>query len=124
MPNFGKRTPFTEAYFRDFETAYKAEDRHSIADERWNFFSREQIKEKNDSLDLGLIADENLVNYDELPEPLEIAADAAQLLKAALNDIHEIMYELSKSSEKMDEERRIEAKQNQPISFKITPKKS
>ena len=97
MPNFGKRTPFTEAYFRDFETAYKAEDRHSIADERWNFFSREQIKEKNDSLDLGLIADENLVNYDELPEPLEIAADAMELLQAVMSDLKGIMEELGKS---------------------------
>ncbi len=96
MPNFGKRTPFTEAYFKDFELAYAAADRAAVQDERWNCFSREQIKAKNDSLDLGLIADDSLVNYDELPEPVDIAGDAMELLQGAMADLQGIIDNLKK----------------------------
>lgn len=81
MPTFGKRTPFTEKYFADFEEAYTAEDRNAVNDERWSYLSREEISAKNDSLDLGLIADDSLQSAEELGEPIAIAQEAIKEMK-------------------------------------------
>ena len=64
MPNFGKTNPLKESYFDEFVKAYTAEDREKVEDERWNKFTREQIKEKNDNLDLGLIKDDSILDSD------------------------------------------------------------
>lgn len=73
MPNFGKTNPLKESYFDEFVKAYTAEDREKVEDERWNKFTREQIKEKNDNLDLGLIKDDSILDYEDLPDPIESA---------------------------------------------------
>ena len=91
MPNFGKRTPFTEQYFEDFEKAYLAKDRKAVQDERWSCWSREAISKKGESLDLGLIADENLVNYEDLPEPKVLAQAAIDELKGALSELEAVL---------------------------------
>lgn len=111
MPNYGKRTPFTRKAFADFITAYtggivldKVKDqfdgtinhtaREQIKDERWNCINREEISKKNDSLDIGLIADEKLSNGDNLGEPLEIAQQAQVELKSIMEELNAIMKEL------------------------------
>jgi type I restriction enzyme M protein len=91
MPKFGKRTPFTEKYFLDFEKAYAAKDRTSIKDERWSCFLREEIKKKGDNFDMGLIADENLVNHEDLPEPKVLAQIAISELEGAVSNLKAIM---------------------------------
>lgn len=91
MPNFGKRTPFTQQYLADFEKAYTAKDRKSIQDERFSCFSREEIQKKGDSLDLGLITDENLVNYEDLPEPQVLAQQAIDELKGAVSELEAVL---------------------------------
>ena len=55
MQNFGKTNQLKESHFDDFVKAYTAENREEVQDERWNKFTREEIKEKNNNLDLGLI---------------------------------------------------------------------
>lgn len=90
MPNFGKRTPFTESYFADFEKAYTAKDRNKIKDERFSYITRETIAKKNDSLDLGLIADDSITKAEDIGEPIDIAKEALNELTsitAALNAI-------------------------------------
>lgn len=67
MTSFGKRNQLTMAHFENFMKAYVAEDRSKIEDERWNVFTREDIAKKDDSLDIGLIADESLSSYVNLP---------------------------------------------------------
>ncbi|MCQ4085944.1 N-6 DNA methylase [Saccharibacillus sp. JS10] len=94
MPSFGKRTPFTEAYFDGFIAAYEAEDRQAVQDERWNVFTREEILKKNDSLDIGLIADESLSIYDNLPDPIESAEEAVGKLEQAILLLNEVIGEL------------------------------
>ena len=94
MPRFGKRTPFTEAHFADFEKAYRAEDRSAIKDERWSRISREAIKKKNDSLDLGLIADESITRTEDIGEPIDIAKEALGELDAITKELSEIIKEL------------------------------
>lgn len=107
MPKFGKRTPFTRQAFADFVKAYTGglsleqvktdydgtvdeSLRKKIKDDRWQCITRAAISKKNDSLDLGLIADDSIVNSADLGEPLDIAKEALTELAeitAALNDI-------------------------------------
>ncbi|WCC48051.1 hypothetical protein [Tenacibaculum finnmarkense] len=90
MPKFGKRTPFTENHFVDFEKAYNATDRTKIKDDRFSCITRDEITKKNDSLDLGLIADDSITKAEDIGEPIEIAQEALAELKEitkALNSI-------------------------------------
>ena len=110
-PSYGKRTPFTEKAFEDFVLAYTGgiaakdlmdydgtiddEKRATITDERWQKISRETIKTKNESLDLGLIADSSLTNAEDLGEPLDLAKEALRELKAIEQELNELIKELS-----------------------------
>jgi type I restriction enzyme M protein len=111
-PSFGKRTPFTRAAFADLvkaytggiamdavKTSYTGEINHTkreaIKDERWNCITLDQIAKKNYSLDLGLIADENLSNGDNLGEPIDIAKQALNELNAITLELNAIIKELS-----------------------------
>lgn len=71
MQSFGKTAQLKKEHFEDFINAYTAEDRSAVKDERWSVFTREQIKEKNDSLDLGLIRDDSVLDYEDLQDPIE-----------------------------------------------------
>ncbi len=94
MPSFGKRTPFTEAHFEDFIKAYKAEDRNIVEDERLSSYTREEIRSKNDTLDLGLIKDDSLTEYEDLPDPIESAEDAVSKLEEAADLLMSVVKEL------------------------------
>jgi len=111
VPNYGKRTPFTEKAFEDFIKAYTGgisvenveadydssisdKKRIQIKDERWQFISREEIAKKNDSLDLGLIADESISNREDLGEPIEIAEKALAELNSITAELNAMIKEL------------------------------
>ncbi|PGW74476.1 N-6 DNA methylase [Bacillus thuringiensis] len=94
MPSFGKRTPLTHKHFEEFIKAYQAENRETIEDERWNNFTREDVAKKNDSLDIGLIADESLSAYDHLQDPIESAEEALVKLQRAMDLLKEVAEEL------------------------------
>ncbi|MDF2590896.1 MAG: hypothetical protein K0S75_362 [Clostridia bacterium] len=94
MESFGKRNILTEEHFEEFIKAYTAEDRGSIKDERWSVFSKEQIRDKGYSLDLGLIRDEAITNYDQLPDPIESAEDMVAKLEEATDLLMSVIKEL------------------------------
>ncbi|WP_353094757.1 N-6 DNA methylase [Tissierella praeacuta] len=94
MKSFGKKNTLTEEHFNDFINAYTAEDRSKVNDERWSRFTREEIKVKGDSLDLGLIKDESLIDYEDLPDPIESAEDAVAKLEEATDLLMSIIREL------------------------------
>ena len=94
MPSFGKRNPLTEEHFADFIQAYTAEDRHQVDDPRWSRYTREEIAAKGDTLDLGLIADESLFGYENLPDPIESAEEAIDKLEQAIAILNEVVHEL------------------------------
>lgn len=94
MPNFGKRTPLTEKHFEQFVEAYNAGNRNKLLDERFNKFTREEIEAKGDNLDIGLIADESLSAYDNLPDPIESAEEAIGKLQQAMELLGEVVAEL------------------------------
>lgn len=74
--------------------AYSAGDRSSVQDERFNVFTREDIRKKDDSLDIGLIADESLSAYDNLPDPIDSAELAIAKLDEAMTLLLEVVAEL------------------------------
>lgn len=111
VPSYGKRTPFTREAFNEFIEAYTggiqpenlATDfdgiidyvaRKSITNKRWNYIDRETIAQRNDSLDLGLIADDSLGNGDDLGEPIEIAQEALVELESITKQLKEMIKEL------------------------------
>jgi type I restriction enzyme M protein len=94
MPSFGKTNPLKETHFEDFIKAYKAEDRTKIEDERFSVFTREQIKEKNDSLDLGLIRDDSVLDYEDLQDPIESGEEIAAQLEEAMDLIMSVVKDL------------------------------
>lgn len=95
MPSFGKRTPFTESYFEDFEKAYTAKDRTKIKDERFSCISREAIAKKSDSLDLGLIADDSITKAEDIGEPINIAKEALTELTSITKELNAIIKALN-----------------------------
>lgn len=94
MKNFGKTNPLKETHFDDFIKAYKAEDRTKVEDERFSVFTREQIKEKNDSLDLGLIRDDSVLDYEDLQDPIESGEEIAAQLEEAMDLIMSVVKDL------------------------------
>ncbi len=94
MPSFGKTNPLKTEHFADFEAAFEAADRHAVQDERWNVFTREQIAQKGNSLDLGLIRDDSVVDYDDLPDPIESGEEAIAQLEEAVDLLQSVVNEL------------------------------
>lgn len=94
MPSFGKTNPLKMKHFADFEVAYEAADRHAVQDERWSLFTRDQIAEKGNSLDLGLIRDDSIVDYDDLPDPIESGEEAIAQLEEAVDLLQSVVNEL------------------------------
>ena len=97
MPSFGKTNKLKKEHFNDFIKAYQAEDRSAVNDERWNCFTREQIAEKGNSLDLGLIRDESILDYEDLPDPIESAEDTITQLEMAVDLVKDVVRELKKA---------------------------
>jgi len=104
MPAFGKRTPLTREYFRDFEWAY-GDDPHGRSPRkdqgeggRFRRFTRELIDERGDNLDISWLRDENEEHENELREPDEIAAEIMGHFQAAMDEM-EALPELLAMSE-------------------------
>ncbi len=112
VPNYGKRTPFTEKAFEGFVEAYTGgikvatlekefngaidePKRKGIKDERWQYITRETIAKKNDSLDLGLIADDNISSADDLGDPVDIAKEALKELNSITVQLNSIIKDLA-----------------------------
>lgn len=49
---------------------------------------------KNDSLDLGLIADDSSTSYEDLPDPIESAEEAIAELEQAVDLLQQVVKEL------------------------------
>ena len=99
MPSFGKTNPLKTEHFADFEAAFEAADRRAVQDERWNVFTREQIAQKGNSLDLGLIRDDSVVDYDDLPDPIESGEEAIAQLEEAVDLLQSVVNELKALAE-------------------------
>ena len=94
MQSFGKTSPLKAEHFNDFVKAYTAKDRKNIIDERWNCFTREQITAKGNSLDLGLIRDDSVLDYDDLQDPAESGEEIVAQLEEAVDLVKSVVKEL------------------------------
>ena len=99
MPSFGKTNPLKTEHFTDFEAAFEAADRRAVQDERCSVFTREQIAQKGNSLDLGLIRDDSVVDYDDLPDLIESGEEAIAQLEEAVDLLQSVVNELKALSE-------------------------
>lgn len=94
MPSFGKRTPLALEHFTGFEAAYTASERSGVNDSRWMYLTRDEIRDKDDNLDLGLmqIAAEQVdwSTYD----PAAQVNDAAKLLEEATDLLRSLAADL------------------------------
>ena len=73
---------------------YEAPDRRKVKDERWNVFTRAQIADKGNSLDLGLIRDDSIIDYEDLHDPIERGEDAIAQLEEAVDLLQSVVNEL------------------------------
>lgn len=94
MPSFGKTTPLKPEHFDDFVAAYTAEDRRAVSDERWSVLTREQIEAKGNIFDCGLIEDDSILKYEDLPDPIESAEEAVANLEEAVDLLMSVVKEL------------------------------
>lgn len=117
MHSFGKRTVFDEKYLTPFEKlfgkkadgtskrtegnwAFCSDDTEQTIDNaRWRCFSREQITERGDSLDISWIKDSDVVDAADLPDPDILAGEAMGELTEALRELSELMEALGAGDE-------------------------
>ncbi len=99
MPSFGKTNPLKTEHFADFEAAFEAADRRAVQDERCSVFTREQIAQKGNSLDLGLIRDDSVVDYGDLPDPIASGKEAIAQLEEAVDLLQSVVNELKALAE-------------------------
>ena len=107
-PSYGKRTPFGRDAFEGFVRAYTGgisiselkdqfdgaidhAKREKVEDERWQLITRDEIAKKNDSLDLGLIADEKLNGNKDNGEPIDIAKKAMLEMEGIKKELEQII---------------------------------
>ena len=98
--SFGKSRPLGGADFAEFEAAFgndpygkaKRTDQGEMG--RFRCFRREQIKARNDNLDIAWLRDTEGESAEHLDEPEDIAAAIAGHLRAALAEIEAVSQEL------------------------------
>jgi len=102
MPKFGKRTPLTEAHFKDFEKSYGKDanggsQRKDLGEDgRFRKFSRKEIADRNENLDINWLRDESSDDNNGLPEPEVLAASILDRLQTAAKEIKALQKELVK----------------------------
>ena len=93
MSSFGKTHQLDREDFKEFIEGYN--DPTKRTGERWSKYTREEIaKNPDDSLDLGLIRDESLLDYNDLPDPIESAEEAVENLEEAVDLLRSVIREL------------------------------
>lgn len=112
MESLGKRNPLARKHFDEFVRAYTGgigvdavkekydgeidfKKRAKVKDPRWKMFTREALAAKNDSLDVGLIADESYGNNGGEVDPVRIAEIAQNEVAAIMKELNLIIKELS-----------------------------
>ena len=93
MDSFGKTRTLRHEDFAEFIEGYN--DPTKRTGERWSKFTREEIETTyGDSLDLGLIKDDSIIDADELPDPIESGEDAIAQLEEAVDLLKSVVREL------------------------------
>ncbi len=105
---FGKTRPLTVADFAEFEKAFgsdplgKAKRKDQSEEGRFRCFSRDEIKARNDNLDISWLRDTEAEAEEHLTEPEDIAAAIVGHLRAALDEIEGVSEELEEADEAVE----------------------
>jgi type I restriction enzyme M protein len=114
MPQFGKRTQLGPEHFTDFLAFYgpdpqgdNASHRHSRESgnpetARYRPYTRQQIAERGDSLDIAWLKDDNAEAAADLPEPAVLAQEAMDELAGALEELRGILAELGEDLDEVE----------------------
>ena len=94
MESFGKTNELTEKNFKEFELSFHKSEKEKLKLNRWSLFSIDEIKQKNYSLDLGLIQDDSVINQEDLPDPIESANEVIDKLVLAQKLMKDVVKEL------------------------------
>lgn len=98
VPKVNKGHPLDANYFQDFLKCFGARptprSQERQASERFRKFTREQIRERDDNLDLFWLKDESLDDANDLPEPEDLVSEAATQLQVALDALNELAAQL------------------------------
>jgi type I restriction enzyme M protein len=92
-PAFGKRTPFTREHFAGFENAFghdplgKGRRKDEGEQGRFRRFTREDIANRGENLDISWLRDSGDQNADDLPEPDEMVVDIMENLRVAMAEV-------------------------------------
>ena len=93
MDSFGKTRTLKKEDFAEFVEGYEQPKKRT--GERWSKFTREQIeKEHGDSLDLGLIRDDCIKDYEDLKDPIKSGEEMISNLEQAIDLIKSVTKEL------------------------------
>ncbi len=96
MPQFGKRTALTLEHFAEFEASWEIGSRVDGGEMgRLRCFSRSDINDRSDSLDISWLRDENEERSEDLPEPEVLAREAVNELTSAIGELEAILAELA-----------------------------
>lgn len=117
MPSFGKRTPFGASHLKPFEDAYgsdpngnspRTENVEGVGElSRFRCFTRQQIRERGDSLDISWLKDDSSVNAADLPAPEVLAGEAMAELTEALRELEGLMQALGAGDEAQQQKRML-----------------
>lgn len=93
MEGFGKTRPLRHSDFDEFIKGYN--DATKRIGERWSKFTRDELESKyGDSLDLGLIKDDSVIDVDELPDPITSGEETIVQLEEAVYLLKSVVREL------------------------------
>ena len=92
MDSFGKTRTLQKTDFAEFVEGYNNLEKRT--GERWSKFTRGEIAQKEDSLDLGLIRDDSIKDYDDLPDPIVSGEEAIANLEEAADLLKSVVKEL------------------------------
>lgn len=93
MPSFGKRTPLTRDHFKEFEAAFgsdphgKSQRTDEGEEGRLRTFSRDQIKDKQDNLDIIWLKDESDGIGLDQSNPQDLSAEIIDKLRLAIEEM-------------------------------------
>lgn len=110
MAAFGKTRPLTIQDFSDFEVSFgddplgKSERNDQGESGRFRCFTREQIRERADNLDISWLRDDSDDPEEGLSEPEDIAAAILGHLRTALEEIEALAEELNMRADEISHE--------------------
>lgn len=106
MDAFGKTRPLSRADFEAFERAYrgdpygKAKRQDEGPEGRFRQFSREELRRRDDNLDIAWLRDTSDDPEDDMTEPAELAAAITRHLQTALKSLDSFTDELTRQASK------------------------